>query len=104
LSLTIMKQGETISLRESWSSSGVASVKSIRSCYAYGWVEKYTPFSNLSTFSSSDKYFHTMCDTLDVIIECMCLWLSFTVFEQLIEMLIFFCKLLYLQGLEFTSV
>jgi hypothetical protein len=31
--------------------------------------------------------------------ECLCLWLSLSVFEQLLEMLIFFCKLLYLYDL-----
>jgi hypothetical protein len=30
---------------------------------------------------------------MDVMIECLCLWLSFTVFEQLLERLICFCKM-----------
>jgi hypothetical protein len=99
-----MEQGERISLRASCPSLGVANCKSIRSGCAYGWVEEGTPFNNRFTFSSSDKYFHTLCNTLDVIIECLCLWLSVAVFEQLLEMLIYFCKLLYLLGLQFTSV
>jgi hypothetical protein len=99
-----MEQGERISLRESWSSSGVASGKSVRSGCAYGWVETCTPFNSRFTFSSSDKYFHTLCNTLDAMIECLCLWLSLAVFEQLLEMLICFCKLLYLCGLRFTSI
>jgi hypothetical protein len=67
-----------------------------------GW--KQAPISAVaSRFLFSDKYFHTLCNTMDVMIECLCLWLSFTVFEQLLEMLILFCKLLYLHGLLFTS-
>jgi hypothetical protein len=84
-----MEQGEIISRRASWSSSRVANGKSDRSGYAYGWVETNTPFSSRFTFSSSDKYFHTLCNILDVMIECLCLWLSLAVFEQLLEMLIF---------------
>ena len=82
----------------------MASGKSIMSGCAYGWVETSTPFSSLFTFSSSDKYFHTLCNTLDVMIECLCLWLIFVVFEQLLEMIIFFRKLLYLHGIRFTLV
>jgi hypothetical protein len=54
-------------------------------------------------FSSSNKYFHTLCNTMDAMIESLFLWLSFIVFEQLLEMLIFFYKLLYLPGLLFNS-
>lgn len=56
-----MEQGERISLRESWSSSGVDSGKSDRSDCAYGWEEKYTPFSSRFMFSISYKYYHTLC-------------------------------------------
>ena len=80
----------------------MANGKSVKSGCAYGWVETNTPFNNRFTFSSSDKYFHTMCNTLGAMIECLCLWLRFTVFEQLLEMHIFLCKLLYLHGLQFT--
>jgi hypothetical protein len=59
-----------------------------------GW--KQAPLSAVtSRFPVSDKYFHTLCNTMDVMIECMCLWLSFTVFEQLLEILICFCKLIF---------
>jgi hypothetical protein len=94
-----MEQGEIISLRASWSSLGVASGKFVRIGYAYGRVETSTPFSSRFTFSISNKYFHTMCNTLDAMIECLCLWLSFAVFKQLLEILFCFCKLLYLHGL-----
>jgi hypothetical protein len=36
---------------------------------------------------------------MDAMIECLCLWLSLAVFEKLLEMIIFFCKILYLNGL-----
>jgi hypothetical protein len=83
-----VEQGEIISLRASWSSSGVASGKSDRSGCAYGWVEIGTPFNRHFTSSSFDKYFHTLCNILDVMIECLCLWLSLAVFEELLEILI----------------
>jgi len=101
--VTVVEQGERISLK-AWSSSGVANGKSVRSGCAYGWEETCTPFSSHFTFSSYDKYFYTLCNTLDVMIECLCLCLSFAVFEKLLEMLICFCKLLYLNGLLFASV
>jgi hypothetical protein len=82
----------------------VANGKSVKSGCAYGWVETGTPFNSHFTFSRFDKYFHTLCNTLDVMIECMCLWLSIELFEKLLEMLIFLCKLLYLLGLQFTLV
>ena len=96
-----MEHGEIISLKDSWSRSrsGVANGKSVRSGCAYGWEETSTAFNSHFTFSSFDKYFHTLCNILDAMIECLCLWLSLVVFEQLLEMLIFFCKLLYLHGL-----
>ena len=102
MSLNIVEQGERISLRESWSSLGVANGKSIKSSCTYGWVETNTPFSSCFMFYSSDKYFHTMCNALGAMIECLCLWLSFTMFEQLLEMHILLCKLLYLHGLQLT--
>jgi hypothetical protein len=83
-----VEKGEIIFLIESWSSLGVANSKSNRSGYAYGWVETGTPFSSRFTFSSSDKYFHTLCNILDAMIEGMCLRLSLAVFEQLLEILI----------------
>jgi hypothetical protein len=46
LSLTVIEQEERVSLRASWSSSGVANGKSVRSGCAYGWVETSTPFSS----------------------------------------------------------
>jgi hypothetical protein len=36
---------------------------------------------------------------LDAMMECLCLWLSISVFEQLLEMLIFLSKLFYLYDL-----
>jgi hypothetical protein len=59
--VTVVEQGEIISLRASWSILGVASGKSIKSGCAYGWEETCTPFSSRFTFSISDKYYHTMC-------------------------------------------
>jgi hypothetical protein len=56
-----MEQGERISLRASWSSSGVANDKSVRSGCAYGMEETCTPFNSRFTFSISYKYYHTMC-------------------------------------------
>jgi hypothetical protein len=85
--MTVVEKGKRISLRASWSSSGVASSKFGKSGCAYGWVEIGTPFSSRFTFSNSDKYFHT--HILDMMIECMCLWLILAVFEQLLEILIF---------------
>jgi hypothetical protein len=94
-----VEQGERISLKALWYSLGVASGESIGSGCAHGWKETNTPFSGRFNFSSSDKYFHTLCNTLDAMIEYLCLCLSLAVFEHLIEMLIFFYKLLYLHGL-----
>jgi hypothetical protein len=91
-----MEKGERISLKASCSSLAVASGKSIMSGCAYGWVETGTPFRSRFMFSKYDKYFHTLCNTVDAMIECMCLWLSFTVFEQLLQILNCFCKLLYI--------
>jgi hypothetical protein len=81
MSLTVVEQGEIISLRESWSISKVASGKSVRSGCAYGWVKTCTPFNSCFTFSNSDKYLHILCNTLDAMIEYLCLWLSIAVFE-----------------------
>jgi hypothetical protein len=52
MSLTVIEEGEIVSLIKSWSSSGVSSGKSIRSGCAYGWVETCTPFSRRFTVSS----------------------------------------------------
>jgi hypothetical protein len=60
-SLTVVEQRERISLKASWSSSGVANGKSDRSGCAYGWEKTGTPFSSRFTFSISDKYYHTLC-------------------------------------------
>jgi hypothetical protein len=59
--MTVVEQGEIISLRASWSSSGVVSGKSVKSGCAYGWEETCTPFSSHFTFSLSDNYYHTIC-------------------------------------------
>jgi hypothetical protein len=83
-----MEKGKIISLRASWSSSGVAMIKYGSIGCNYGWVETNTPFSSRFTFYNSDKYFHTLCNILDAMIGCLCLWLSLVVFEKLLEMLI----------------
>jgi hypothetical protein len=63
-----------------------------------------TPFNSCFTFSSSDKYFHTWCIILDVMMKCLCLLFSLSVFDQLLEMLFDSCKLLYLCDLGLISV
>jgi hypothetical protein len=45
-----------------------------------GW--KQAPLLGVaSQFLVSDKYLNTLCNEMDVMVECLCLWLSFTVFE-----------------------
>jgi hypothetical protein len=68
-----------------------------------GW--KQTPLSAIAShFPFYDKYLHTLCNEMEVMVECMCLWSSFIVFEQLLEMIICFYKLIYLHGILFASV
>ena len=52
-----------------------------------GW--KQEPLSAVASwFPISYKYVHTLCNEMDVMVECLCLWLSFTVFEKFLEILI----------------
>jgi hypothetical protein len=61
-------------------------VNPLKSGCAYGWVETGTPFSNRFTILVSDKYFHTLCTGMEVMVQCLCLWLNFTVFDKSSEM------------------
>jgi hypothetical protein len=95
-----VEKREKISLRASWSNSGVASGKSSRSGYVYGWEETSTPFSSCFTFSSYYKFFHTLCTILNVMMKYLSLQFNISVSEQLLEKLCDFCKLLYLYDLS----
>jgi hypothetical protein len=65
-----VEQRERISLRASWSSSGVASGKFGRSGCACGWEETGTPSSSYFTFFGYDKYFHTLVSTKKSPLDC----------------------------------
>jgi hypothetical protein len=60
-----------------------------RSGCAYSWVETWTPFNNPCTILVSDKYFHTLCTRMEVMVECLCLLSNFTMFDKSLEMLVF---------------
>jgi hypothetical protein len=99
-SMIVVEQRERISLRASWSSSGVANGKSNMSGCAYGWEETSTPLSSCFTFSSSHKYFHTLCIILNVMMKYMSLLFSILVSKQLLENLFDFYTLLYLYNIS----
>jgi hypothetical protein len=63
-------------------------VNRFRSGCAYGWVETCNPSAVASQFLVFDKYFHTLCTRMEAMVECLCLWLNFTVFDKSLEMLI----------------
>ena len=89
MSLPIVAQERRVFLSKNHGlARGWPEVNPFTSGCAYGWVETSTLLSSSFTIWVSNKYFHTLYNGMEMMVECLCLWLTFTVFDKSLEMLI----------------